>query len=150
VKSEEKARQEIDRLLAAAGWEVQDVAQADLHAARGVALREFPLSPGHGIADYLLYLDGKAMFDTAVYNHVALGLILLKYVSDAFKELAAPRSGGRRRRAPASFGPESTDKFRRKPATSWHEWRYLSPTSFGCSSPESQPPRRYLSVSTAS
>lgn len=60
MRSEEKARQNIDRLLTAAGWSVQDVARADLHAARGVALREFPLSPGHGIADYLLYLDGKA------------------------------------------------------------------------------------------
>jgi type I restriction enzyme R subunit len=60
MKSEEKARQNIDRLLTAAGWSVQDVAQADIHAARGVAIREFPLSTGHGIADYLLYLDGKA------------------------------------------------------------------------------------------
>jgi type I restriction enzyme R subunit len=28
-------------------------------ASRGVAIREFPL-PGHGFADYLLYVDGKA------------------------------------------------------------------------------------------
>jgi type I restriction enzyme R subunit len=25
-----------------------------------VAIREFPLNPGHGFADYLLYVDGKA------------------------------------------------------------------------------------------
>jgi hypothetical protein len=31
-----------------------------LHAARGVAIREFALNPGHGSADYLLYVDGKA------------------------------------------------------------------------------------------
>ncbi|MCR4332784.1 MAG: hypothetical protein NUV34_08825, partial [Sulfuricaulis sp.] len=31
----------------------------NIHAARGVAIREFPL-PGHGFADYLLYIDGKA------------------------------------------------------------------------------------------
>lgn len=55
-----KARQEIDRLLSAAGWHVCDMAQANIHAARGVAVREFPLAPGHGFADYLLYLDGKA------------------------------------------------------------------------------------------
>jgi len=54
------ARMEIDRPLGAAGWAVQDVAQADLQAARGVALREFPLASGHGFADYLLYVDGKA------------------------------------------------------------------------------------------
>ena len=57
---EQQARQEIDRLLTAAGWAVQDVAHAHLHAARGVALREFPLDPGYGFADYLLYVDGRA------------------------------------------------------------------------------------------
>ena len=47
-------------MLTAAGWSVQDVAQANIHAARGVALREFPLNTGFGFADYLLYIDGKA------------------------------------------------------------------------------------------
>lgn len=60
VNPEQRAREAIDRLLQAAGWAVQDVAQAHLTAARGVALREFPLNPGHGYADYLLYVDGKA------------------------------------------------------------------------------------------
>jgi type I restriction enzyme R subunit len=57
---ERSARQEIDRLLALAGWQVQDVAGANLHAAPGVAIREFPLTTGHGFADYLLYVDGRA------------------------------------------------------------------------------------------
>lgn len=57
---EARARAEIDRLLAAAGWHVCDYKAADIHAARGVALREFELTAGHGTADYLLYLDGKA------------------------------------------------------------------------------------------
>lgn len=57
---EQQARAGIDRLLAAAGWAVQDVKAADLQAARGVALREFELNPGHGTADYLLYVDGRA------------------------------------------------------------------------------------------
>jgi type I restriction enzyme R subunit len=56
---EEQARKEIDRLLEAAGWHVCDAKAANIHAARGVAIREFPL-PGHGFADYLLYVDGKA------------------------------------------------------------------------------------------
>lgn len=56
---ESAARKNIDRLLQAAGWLVCDVAAAYTHAARGVAIREFPL-PGHGFADYLLYIDGKA------------------------------------------------------------------------------------------
>ena len=57
---EQQARVQIDRLLAAAGWSVQDLRTADLHASRGVALREFELNPGFGTADYLLYVDGKA------------------------------------------------------------------------------------------
>lgn len=57
---EQQAREEIDRLLALAGWQVFDVDQANIHAGRGVALREFPLNTGHGFADYLLYIDGKA------------------------------------------------------------------------------------------
>ena len=39
---------------------MQDVGGANIHAGRGVALREFALKPGHGFADYLLYVDGKA------------------------------------------------------------------------------------------
>ena len=57
---EQQARAEIDRLLSAAGWAVQSIDAVNLHAARGVAIREFPLEPGHGFADYLLYVDGKA------------------------------------------------------------------------------------------
>ena len=57
---EARARQTIDTLLAQAGWLVWDMAQANIHAAVGVALREFPLATGHGFADYLLYVNGKA------------------------------------------------------------------------------------------
>ena len=59
-KPEELARVEIDKLLAAAGWLVQPVKEANIHAARGVALCNFPLKDGHGFADYMLYVDGKA------------------------------------------------------------------------------------------
>ncbi|MFK5925956.1 MAG: type III restriction endonuclease subunit R, partial [Desulfuromusa sp.] len=57
---EAEARIRIDELLEAAGWQVQDVKTAHIHAARSVAIREFPLVTGHGFADYLLYVDGKA------------------------------------------------------------------------------------------
>jgi len=57
---EQLARVEIDRLLHAAGWHVFDVKEANIHAGRGVAIREFPLNAGYGFADYLLYVDGKA------------------------------------------------------------------------------------------
>ena len=55
---EQQARGNIDRLLQAAGWHVCDADVVNIHAL-GVAIREFPL-PGHGFADYLLYVDGKA------------------------------------------------------------------------------------------
>jgi type I restriction enzyme R subunit len=60
AQPEQQAREEIDRLLQAAGWYVFDLAEANIHAARGVAIREFPLETGYGFADYLLYVDGKA------------------------------------------------------------------------------------------
>ena len=56
---EEKARENIDALLKQAGWQIQDVKEANIMAGKGVAIREFPL-PGYGFADYLLYVDGKA------------------------------------------------------------------------------------------
>ena len=55
-----QARSNIDRLLRLAGWVVQNVGALNVRAARGVAVREFPLRAGHGTADYLLYLDGRA------------------------------------------------------------------------------------------
>jgi len=55
---EQRAREAIDAMLAAAGWVVQDRAGMNLSAARGVAVREFPLRTGE--ADYLLFVDGRA------------------------------------------------------------------------------------------
>ena len=60
AQPEQRAREEIDRLLQAAGWRVCKLAEANIHAARGVAIREFPLDTGFGFDDYLLYVDGKA------------------------------------------------------------------------------------------
>ncbi len=57
---EAKARRRIDGMLTAAGWVVQDYRQIALGAAQGVAVREFPMAPGHGRADYLLFIDRKA------------------------------------------------------------------------------------------
>src|SRR5450759_3199212 len=58
---EQKARREIDADLAVAGWIVQDRDNLDLTAGRGIAVREFPMKSGFGFADYLLYLDRKAV-----------------------------------------------------------------------------------------
>lgn len=60
ITAEDRARQNIDRLLADSGWIVQDRKAANPSAGRGVAVREFPLKSGHGEADYLLYVDAMA------------------------------------------------------------------------------------------
>ena len=61
---EQEARVHIDALLTAAGWHVCNLADANIYAGsgpvKGVAIREFPLNPGFGVADYLLYVNGKA------------------------------------------------------------------------------------------
>lgn len=59
-KPEQRARRKIDQMLAEAGWVIQDRNEANITAARGVAIREFPLKPGSGFADYLLYVDAAA------------------------------------------------------------------------------------------
>ena len=56
---EEQARQKIDRQFGRCGWVVQGHREMNLYAGPGVAVREFPLKTG--FADYLLYLDGKAI-----------------------------------------------------------------------------------------
>lgn len=52
---EAKAREHIDRKLAAAGWLVQDFKQANFSAAPGVAVREYPTDTGP--ADYVLFVN---------------------------------------------------------------------------------------------
>ncbi|TFI27698.1 DEAD/DEAH box helicase family protein [Streptomyces sp. 4R-3d] len=55
--NEVQARETIDRMLSAAGWQVQDRDQVNPGAAQGVAVREFTVATGR--ADYVLYVDGK-------------------------------------------------------------------------------------------
>jgi len=61
AKPEEAVRKEIDAALEAAGWVIQDAAEMNLYAASGVAIREFVIATGHGRADYLLFVDQKAV-----------------------------------------------------------------------------------------
>ena len=57
---EQRARANVDRLLEQAGWAVHHLSALNVPAASGVAVREFPLLSGHGTADYMLYVDGRA------------------------------------------------------------------------------------------
>jgi type I restriction enzyme, R subunit len=61
LAAEARARALIDRQLHAAGWKVQNKKAMNLFAARGVAVREITLKPGHGRVDYLLYVDQKVV-----------------------------------------------------------------------------------------
>ena len=56
---EEKARVEIDRLLTASGWTVQDKNTVNLAASLGVAVAELSFKTGE--PDYTLFVDGKAI-----------------------------------------------------------------------------------------
>ena len=56
---EQLARQQIDALLTASGWVVQDYKAVDFSAGRGIALREVPLKTGP--CDYLLLVDRQAL-----------------------------------------------------------------------------------------
>ena len=58
---EQEARQRIDAALVEAGWIVQNRGEMNLAAGRGVAVREFKMAPGHGFADYMLFVDGQAV-----------------------------------------------------------------------------------------
>ncbi|MGW8729148.1 DEAD/DEAH box helicase family protein [Streptomyces sp. NPDC055808] len=55
--NEVQAREEIDKLLRAAGWVVQDRSEVNPTAGLGVAVREFTLATGR--ADYVLYVGGR-------------------------------------------------------------------------------------------
>ncbi|MFD4998085.1 type I restriction endonuclease subunit R [Streptomyces buecherae] len=55
--NEVQARDTIDAMLRASGWQVQDREQLDPQAGQGVAVREFTLATGR--ADYVLYVDGR-------------------------------------------------------------------------------------------
>jgi type I restriction enzyme R subunit len=61
LAAEQRARVLIDQQLMAAGWVVQDRRELNLFASQGVAVREVVMASGHGRADYLLYVDQRAV-----------------------------------------------------------------------------------------
>jgi len=60
LAAEQRARVLIDAQLTAAGWSVQDKGALNLFVP-GVAVREMVMAPGHGRADYVLYVDKKVV-----------------------------------------------------------------------------------------
>ena len=61
LAAEQRARVIIDRQLTDAGWSVQDKKNLNLFAGAGIASREVVMKPGHGRADYLLYVDKRVV-----------------------------------------------------------------------------------------
>jgi type I restriction enzyme R subunit len=103
VDPEEKAREDIDRLLQAAGWVVQDRDQLNLRAALGVAVREFPLETG--FADYLLFVDGKA---TGAIEAKAVGTTLSGVAEQSGKYITSLPPNIPHVQLPLPFAYEST------------------------------------------
>lgn len=60
LAAEQRARVLIDAQLTAAGWSVQDKGDLNLFLP-GVAVREMVMAPGHGRADYVLYVDRRVV-----------------------------------------------------------------------------------------
>ena len=103
MKPEELARQNIDRHLTLSGWIVQDTADINPMAGRGVAVREFPLSTG--FADYLLYADGKVI---AVIEAKKDGSTLTGVETQSGKYLDGLPKGLPCHRKPIPFSYEAT------------------------------------------
>ena len=102
---EQEARLQIDDLLEAAGWQVQNAKAAHIHAARGVAIREFPLAKGYGFADYLLYVDGQA---AGVIEAKKVGVTLTGVETQSDKYTQGLPEGLPRWRNPLPFSYQST------------------------------------------
>ena len=100
---EEEARTEIDKLLIAAGWEIQDRKDFGRTAALGVAAREFAL--GQDEADYLLFIDGKA---AGVVEAMKTGTTLSGVVEQSEKYMARLPDHLARWRDTLAFDYEST------------------------------------------
>ena len=82
---EDQARNDIDRLLKLAGWQVCDRDNFNIDGACGVAIRQFQMAKAVGEADYLLYVGGKA---AGVIEAKAAGVSLMGTQTQAEKYAA--------------------------------------------------------------
>ena len=103
MRPEEAARAQIDAMLAASGWAVQDRARLNLGAGRGVAVREF--STRDGATDYLLFVDREAV---GTVEAKRLGHTLIGVEEQGAKYGAGLPPGVRANRTPLPFAYETT------------------------------------------
>ncbi len=100
---EERARQTIDGLLEAAGWQVQDYRTMNPRASLGVAVREFSVTTGR--ADYLLFVDARPV---GVIEAKPQGITLSGAAEQSAKYLAGLPVYIQRHAASLRFSYEST------------------------------------------
>jgi type I restriction enzyme, R subunit len=86
MTSEAKVKTAINQLLSQSGWHVCDLADANIHASRVVAIREFPLNTGFGFTDYLPYIDSKAagVIEARKEGTARLGVQVQSVLSESF------------------------------------------------------------------
>ena len=129
---EQEARVVIDEKLEQSGWVVQNVAQLNLGAALGVAVREFPTSTGP--VDYALFIDGdpvgviEAKKSSVGENITVVEEQSARYATSSFKWI--------NREYTIRFAYEATDKlikftdykdikYRSRRVFSFHRPKYL-------------------------
>jgi type I restriction enzyme, R subunit len=103
VRPEDRARQEIDELLVAAGWSVQFRDRFNLGASMGVAVREYPVASGP--VDYLLFVGRKAV---GVVEAKPLGTTLSGVAEQSARYLTGLEDRIPHFQLPLPFGYEST------------------------------------------
>jgi len=103
LKPEEEAREEIDSLLEAAGWKIQQLNALNLGASLGIAVCEFPLSTGH--ADYLLFVNRRPV---GVVEAKSKGATLSSVAEQSQKYITSPARSIPDIKEPLPFAYEST------------------------------------------
>ena len=75
MNPEDKARQEIDKMLMDSGWIIQDYDDRNLSTGLGIAVREYPL--GKENADYALFIDSQpvGVVEAKRYGHTLSGVV---------------------------------------------------------------------------
>ncbi len=127
---EQEARVVIDEKLEQSGWTIQNVAQLNLGAALGVAVREFPTSTGP--VDYALFIDGEpvgvieAKKSSAGENITVVEEQSSRYASSSFKWI--------NREYNIRFAYEATDKLIK--FTDYKDIKYRSRRVFSFHRPE--------------
>ena len=127
---EQEARVVIDEKLEQSGWVVQNVAQLNLGAALGVAVREFPTDTGP--VDYALFIDGdpvgviEAKKSSVGENITVVEEQSARYATSSFKWI--------NREYTIRFAYEATDKLIK--FTDYKDIKYRSRRVFSFHRPE--------------